>query len=153
MISWRVLDHERPKLAWQAACVEACRPVIVVADRPPSIVTPATSSRLDVHVVNDLRHPVDPPVVDVHVAQGGQRRWRFGGDVDADECVQVGRIELDVPDARRGLTLDLTLTAGDITTTNHYAPVVTVEPVPFDRSRTSPKVRLSILRFLNLAFR
>ena len=84
------------------------------------------------HAINDLRHPVDPAVVDV-VARwaGGQRRWRFGGAVGADECVKVGRIEFDVPNTLGALTFDLTLTAGDITTTNHYASVVTVEPVPF----------------------
>ena len=106
--------------------------MIVVADRPPSIVTRDERLELDVHAINDLRHPVDPAVVDV-VAQwaGGQRRWRFGGAVGADECVKVGRIEFDVPKTLGALTFDLTLTAGDISTTNHYASVVTVEPVPF----------------------
>ena len=75
VVSWSVLDHARvPKTAWEALR-RACLPVIVVADRPPSIVTRDEPLELDVHAINDLRHPVDPAVVDV-VARwaGGQRR-------------------------------------------------------------------------------
>ena len=102
---------------------------LVVADRPPSIVTPDEPLALDVHAVNDLRDAVDPAVVDV-VAKwaGGERRWRFGGAVGADECVKVGRIEFDVPHTLGALTFDLTLTAGDVRARNHYASVVTVVP-------------------------
>jgi beta-mannosidase len=129
VVSWSVLDHARaPKLAWRAL-VNACRPVIVVADRPPSIVTAGEELRLDVHAVNDLRVPVDPAVVDV-VARwaGGEERWRFGGAIGADECVKVGRIELSVPDTLGALTFDLTLTAGPVHAVNHYSTVVTVVP-------------------------
>jgi beta-mannosidase len=137
VVSWSVLDHERvPKAGWDSLR-RACRPVIVVADRPPSIVTRGDRLELDVHAISDLRHAIDPAVVDV-VARwaGGKQRWRFGGVVGADECVKVGRVEFDVPDTLGALTFDLTLTAGDITATNHYATVVTVEPVPF-ASRSS----------------
>jgi beta-mannosidase len=129
VVSWSVLDHARaPKLAWRAL-VNACRPVIVVADRPPSIVTAGEELRLDVHAVNDLRVPVDPAVVDV-VARwaGGEQRWRFGGAIGADECVKVGRIEFSVPDTLGALTFDLTLTAGPVHAVNHYSTVVTVVP-------------------------
>ena len=58
-ITWSVLDHERgPKLG-HAALREACRPVIVVADRLPATVAPGTALALDVHVVSDLRAAVD----------------------------------------------------------------------------------------------
>lgn len=128
-VSWSVLDHHRaPKLGWQAL-VDACRPVVVVADRPPSIVTPGDTVKLDVHVVNDLRAPVDPAVVDV-VAHwpGGTRGWRFGGEVGADEVVRVGTIEVDVPDTLGALTFDLTLTAGEITAHNHYGAAICASP-------------------------
>ena len=84
---------------------------------------------LDVHAVNDLRHAVEPAVVDI-VARwaGGERRWRFGGDIPADDCVKVGRIDFEVPDTLGALTLDLTLTAGDIGATNRYSSAVTVVP-------------------------
>ena len=49
MVSWSLLDHERvPKLGWDALR-QACQPVLVVADRPPSLVTP------DEHL--PARHP------------------------------------------------------------------------------------------------
>jgi beta-mannosidase len=129
VVSCSVLDHERvPKLAWHAL-VQACRPVIVVADRPPSIVTAGEELSLDVHAVNDLRRAVDPAVVDV-VARwaGGERRWRFGGAIGPDDCVKVGQVELTVPDTLGALTFDLTLTAGEVHAANHYACAVTVVP-------------------------
>ncbi len=129
VVSWSVLDHARvPKPAFESLR-RACAPVIVVADRPPSIVTAGEHLSLDVHAINDLHVPVDPAVVDV-VAKwaGGERRWRFGGAVGADECVKVGNVEFDVPDTLGVLTLDLTLTAGEVRAANHYAMVVTVVP-------------------------
>lgn len=129
VVSWSLLDHERrPKLGWEAFR-HACEPVIVVADRPPAIVTPGEHLELDVHVVNDLRTAVEPAVVDV-VARwaGGSRRWRFGGGVPADDCVRVGTLALDVPATLGALTFDLSLTADGVSTTNHYASAVTVVP-------------------------
>jgi beta-mannosidase len=129
VVSWSVLDHERqPKLGWRALR-DACAPVIVVADRPPGIVSPGQKLELDVHVVNDLRVAVDPAVIDIHARwAGGEQRWRFGGAIPADDCVRVGTLEIEVPDTLGGLTLDLTLTAGDVTATNHYHSAVTVVP-------------------------
>jgi hypothetical protein len=42
--------------------------------------------------------------------------------------VKVGTVEFDVPDTLGVLTLDLSLTAGEVRATNHYAMVVTVVP-------------------------
>ena len=129
VVSWSVLDHERvPKLGWRSLR-EACAPVIVVADRPPDIVSPGDSIELDVHVVNDLRDAIDPAVIDIRARwAGGERHWRFGGDIPADDCVRVGTLDLDVPDTLGALTFDLTLTAGELTATNRYATAVTVIP-------------------------
>jgi beta-mannosidase len=129
VVSWSVLDHARvPKPAYETL-KRACAPVIVVSDRPPSIVTAGQALHLDVHAISDLHVPVDPAVVDV-VARwaGGEHRWRFGGSIGADECVKVGTVEFDVPETLGVLTLDLSLTAGDVKATNHYAMVVTVVP-------------------------
>jgi len=58
-VTWSVLDHERrPKLGYEALR-DACRPVIVVADRLPATVAPRDALALDVHVVSDLRVAVD----------------------------------------------------------------------------------------------
>jgi beta-mannosidase len=129
MVSWGLLDHERaPKLGWEALR-HACRPVLVMADRPPSLVTPDEHLHIDIHAVNDLRVAVDPAVVEVAARwAGGEQRWRFGGAVGPDECVKVGTVEFDVPQTLGALTFDLTLTAGDVVSTNHYATVVTVTP-------------------------
>ena len=46
VVSWSVLDHQRvPKLGWRAL-QDACAPVIVVADRPPDIVSPGQALEL-----------------------------------------------------------------------------------------------------------
>ncbi|HWM20355.1 MAG TPA: hypothetical protein VNO51_11755 [Ilumatobacteraceae bacterium] len=127
VVSFSVLDHERvPKLAFEVV-KRACAAVVVIADRPPDFVAPGDDLRLDVHAVNDLHTDVDPAVVDV-VARwgGGERRWRFGGAVPADECVKVGSIELSIPDTLGALTIELTLTAGDIKARNRYSTAVTV---------------------------
>jgi beta-mannosidase len=100
---------------------------MVIADRPPDFVAAGDDLRLDVHAVNDLRIDVDPAVVDVVASwAGGERRWRFGGVVPADECIKVGTISLSVPDTLGALTIDITLTAGHIKATNHYSTAVTV---------------------------
>lgn len=125
LVSSSVLDHlRRPKLG-HAALVRACAPVIVVADRPPELVEPGDRIRLDVHVVNDLRREVAPAVVDVVAGWAGdERRWTFGGDIPADDCVRAGRIELEVPRTLGVLTFDLELTAGEVRATNHYSSAV-----------------------------
>ena len=127
MVSFSVLDHERvPKLAYQVVS-RACAPVMVIADRPPDFVAPGDDLRLDVHGVNDLRVDVDPAVVEVVASWGGgERRWRFGGVIPADDCVKVGTIALSIPDTLGALTFDLTLTSGDIKARNHYSTAVTI---------------------------
>jgi beta-mannosidase len=127
VVSFSVLDHERvPKLAYDVVR-RACAPVVVIADRPPDFVAAGDDLRLDVHAVSDLHVDVDPAVIDVVASwAGGERRWRFGGVVPADECVKVGTISLSIPDTLGALTIDLTLTAGDIKATNRYSTAVTV---------------------------
>lgn len=128
-IGWGVLDHRgRPKLGWEALR-RACAPVLIAADRPPAIVEPGQKLALDVHVVNDLREPLTGEVSAVVRWAGGRREWRFGGDVDADSVVRVGRLRCSVPDTLGKLELDLRLTADGVEVTNHYHSVVTVPPV------------------------
>lgn len=109
-ISWSVLDHERiPKLGYEALRL-ACRPVIVAADRLPAELVAGETIALDVHVVSDLRVPVDDLEVSARLRwMGGEQRWRFGGSVPADACVRVGTLQIEVPDRPGPLTLDLTL--------------------------------------------
>jgi beta-mannosidase len=129
VVSWSVLDHERrPKLAFEAVRA-ACAPVIIVADRPPALVVPGDVVHLDLHVVSDMRRPIESATVDIVAAwPGGERRWRFGGDAGADDVVKVGTIDLEVPVTLGALTFDLTLTADDVHATNHYAAAITSVP-------------------------
>ena len=55
------------------------RPLLVVVEPLPDWVNPGDRLTLDVHLVSDLRVPIDLAVVDA-VARwgGGKRRWRFG---------------------------------------------------------------------------
>jgi beta-mannosidase len=114
MISASVRGADRvPKLAWQAV-VEACAPVVVITDPLPAVVAPGDEIRLDVHVVNDLRVAiVDATVAVTCTWRGGRKQWRFRGDVDADSCALVGRLQLTVPDAPGDLLLGLALSGRD----------------------------------------
>ena len=114
MISASVLDHERqPKLAW-AAVVEACRPVIVVADPLPAELESGADLTLDVHAVNDLRTAVTDATVSVTCTwRGGRRDWAFRGDIGADSCQRIARLALTVPDADGDFFLGIALTGRD----------------------------------------
>lgn len=127
-ISASILDHERREKPAADAVRAACVPVLVVADHLPQIVESGQRVDLDVHVVNDLREPLDFAVVDaVATWPGGERRWRFGGEVPADDVVKVGRLRLDgwEADESGDMELDLHLTAGGRFCHNSYRARVT----------------------------
>ena len=101
-VSWSVLDHERhPKLAYQAV-VDACRPVIVVADRLPA--TCRAGRRV-------WRSTCTWSATCARAARGhGRARprcagpaathdWRWAATSPPDSCVRVGTIQFVV--ARR----------------------------------------------------
>ena len=99
-ISASLLDHERtPKPAF-AALRDACRPVIVVLERPPEHVHPGDHLSLDVHVVSDARIAFRDMVVRAHLSFGTESRhaWSWSGAIEADSCARVGTLEIDVPD-------------------------------------------------------
>ncbi len=109
-VSWSVLDHERVPKAGLAALRDACAPVIVTADRPAAAYAPGTAVALDVHVVSDLRHPLEACTVNADLAwPGGGHHWAYGGDVPADAVVRVHTLSFVVPDAPGPLVLDLRL--------------------------------------------
>ena len=123
-VTWAVLDHERvPKAAYQVVA-EACRPVIVVADRPEASYRPGERIELNVHAVSDLRQPVAEAVVEARLEwPGGSRTWRFAGDIEADRCVRIGRVAHAFPrGAGSGpirLALDMTWPGGQAS--NRYS--------------------------------
>ena len=125
-ISSSILDHERrPKLAYDAVAA-ACVPVLVVADPLPDEVAAGNTIDVDVHVISDLRQPIDFAVVDATMTwPGGERQWRFGGTIPADEVVKVGRLKLPAPDVAGTLWLELRLAAGDVRSENRYMTTLT----------------------------
>lgn len=124
-ISSSILDHERrPKVAY-AAVAAACAPVLVVADQLPADVFAGDHLDVAVHVISDLRTPLDFAVVDAVASwHGGEQRWRFGGPIPADDVVMVGRLRMEIPDATGSIRLDLRLTAGDVTSQNAYTTTI-----------------------------
>ena len=124
-VTWSVLGHDRQPKAGFQALVDACRPVIVVAERPPAVVAPGDSLALDVHVVSDLRTSLSEAVVTARLVwAGGHHTWRWQGDVPADDCVRVGTVSAMVPDAPGAIDLDLDLVCGDLAVTNRYRSTV-----------------------------
>ena len=125
-----VLDGlRRPKPGWWAL-VEACRPLIVVADQLPESVRAGEMLDLAVHVVNDTR--ADVPGMQVHARVLGPygsvvREHRWEGTARADDCVLVGRLSAMVPVvAQPGrLTVELTLAGAADVRDDAPAPVVT----------------------------
>jgi beta-mannosidase len=124
-VTWSVLDHERVPKAGYGALKAACRPVIVVADRPAATVVAGEALALDVHVVSDLRVAIDSAIVRAELRwTGGSHEWRWEGGFEADECRRVGTLQLVVPDAPGPLDLSLTLEAGEHSATNAYAATI-----------------------------
>jgi beta-mannosidase len=123
-VTWSVLDHERVPKAGLSALRDACRPVIVVADRLAETYRPGEAIALDVHVVNDLRKPVRGQVRAQLSWTGGGHAWRWEGDVAEDDCVRVGTIQAVAPDTPGPLTLTLAL-VGEASVANGYTSRIT----------------------------
>ena len=118
-VSWSILDHRRvPKIGYYAV-TEACRPVIVVADRLPATVAPGDTLALDVHVVNDLRTPIESARLHAHLRwSNGDHVWSYEGTAGADSVDRIATLQFVVPDAPGELWLDLTLEADNVAATN-----------------------------------
>jgi beta-mannosidase len=129
-VSWSVLDHRRVPKAGYEALAQACRPVIVVAERLPAELTAGDALELAVHVVNDRRDTLEQAVVDARLSwgDGGERTWRWQGDVPADGCERVGTVRCSAPDVPGPLALSLTLTAGEVEASNRYESSVVAPP-------------------------
>jgi beta-mannosidase len=97
-ISWSVLDHRRRPKAGFTALRDACAPVVVIADWPAPTYHPGERVRLDVHVVSDRRRRLENVRVGAGMRwPGGEREWVFRGDVPADSCTRVGRLDAVIP--------------------------------------------------------
>lgn len=126
-----VLDHDRrPKPAWQAL-VDACRPVIVVADPLPGVAHAGEAIDVSIHVVSDRRVAIADAAVratshllDRHGESMTESTQAWGGEIEADGCTRIGATTILVPDNAARIVLDLELTGPDVTVSNRYsAPV------------------------------
>ena len=108
-----VLDSQRrPKAGWQAL-VEACKPLVVIADPLPALLRGGDRIDLAVHVVNDTRQDLENVEASARVLGPdasivSEHRWT--GAVGGDDCVFVGRVDAVAPHAPTGhLTVELAL--------------------------------------------
>lgn len=150
-VTWSVLGHDRQPKAGFDALRDACRPVIVVADRLPHHVHPGDPVKLDIHVVSDARIAFTDMIVRAHLSWGGDDAdtddagsadeatpgdaaahpgavaWSWQGDVPADSCVRVGSVAATVPDGADAVVLRLELTGE---APGFDGPVVRVDRAP-----------------------
>ena len=120
-VGWSVLDHERKPKAGHQALIDACRPVIVVADELPAEVPAGTALALDVHVVSDRREPIEGAEVRGRAALG-RRRAAVALRRGHRRRHRPARRHAGGRGARRPgpLHLTLNLTASDVEATNTY---------------------------------
>lgn len=120
-----ILDHERnPKPSYEAV-VDACRPVVVIADQLPGTTSSGKELSIAVHAVSDLRRRIEDVSVKATARCGDwmtERRWV--GDLPADSCEHVGTLKFTVPDTTGVLTIDVELDAADHMVTNRLHTVV-----------------------------
>ncbi len=117
-----VLDNERrAKPAW-TALIDACRPVIVVADPLPPVLRANTVHTVAIHVVSDLREPLSGAEIRATVTfpDGETKRSRWGGDVAGDACEFIANLEFALPSTHGELRLDLELVSDDVVAANTY---------------------------------
>jgi beta-mannosidase len=122
-VTWSVLDHQRRPKAGYHAVAAACAPVIVTVSRPDASYRAGDCLSLDVHAVSDLRRPLEGAVARAVLRwPGGDKAWRFAGDVPADSCVRIGHLEHTLPatSSPGPMTVDLTLRWDDGQVTNTY---------------------------------
>ena len=124
-ISPSLIDHSGNAKPALAAFTAACEPVIVTLDPWPSHLHPGDDLLADIHVVSDLHSPLDAAEVDVHLWwDGGERTWRFGGDLDADSVTWIGRLDTTVPDDIGPVVVDLRLRVGTRAWASRYVGTV-----------------------------
>lgn len=146
-ISASVFDHQRrPKAAWTAV-LEACRPVIVTTPPLDDGLLAGTTIELPLHVVNDLRHPLDATVtVTAAFGEGpAPRRLAFAGSVDADDVAHVGTASIALPVAATELRATIEL-AGTTTCSTSELPSDVAPPTPATNNRQVTYTRQLTIR-------
>ncbi|MDA3039045.1 MAG: hypothetical protein O3C27_05855, partial [Actinomycetota bacterium] len=120
-----ILDHVRNRKPAYDAVLDACRPVVVVAEPLPEVLAPGQHVRTDVHAISDLNQPLGHVQVSA-IARCGDwsvtRSWE--GNLPANGCEFIGTFEFAVPRTQGSLIVDLHLLAADRAATNRYKSVI-----------------------------
>jgi len=112
-----------PKPAY-STLADACRPVVVIADAPPSVVSPGQVINLAVHVVSELPEPLPRVAVKAQLSLGAWRLEReWTGEIESDACSFVADLEFVVPEITGQLIIDLELNSASHACTNRYITV------------------------------
>ncbi len=149
-----VFDHDRhPKPALNVL-IDACRPVVVIAEQPPALIVPDQQVSIPVWVVSDRREPLhDVRVTAVARSDGqedtdddqqgrrGRGRWRrrtvWQGDLPADCCQWVGDLTFTTPAGPGAIQIDLQLESSELLATNRYRTIVIPPAEAIPQGRTS----------------
>ena len=120
-ISASLIDHAGNAKPALGALTAACAPILPTLSPWPSHLHPGDMHRLDVHIISDVHSSLPDVVLDVRAWwDGGERTWRFGGDLAADECTYIGRLDLEVPEVDGPMAVDLTLSGPQVAVENRY---------------------------------
>jgi hypothetical protein len=101
---------------------------------------------LDLHAVSDLRRPLRGAVAEAVLrGPGGTRNWRFAGEIPADSCVRIGRIDhIWPPSAPAGpLRIELALRWDGGQVTNTYTSELAADSAPEKRKRSGRMRRVA----------
>lgn len=116
--------NRQPKPAYEAL-TDACRPLVVIADIPPSMVVPGEEVSLMIHVVSDLPDRLEDIQVTARATSGSWTQhhvWK--GTLGPDTCAHVGTLAFIVPKVNGPLVIDLEVQAADMASTNRYQTIV-----------------------------
>ena len=81
------------------------------------------------HVVNDLRAPIESARLGAHLRwSNGEHEWSYEGTADADGVNRIATLQFVVPDAPGDLWLDLTLEADHVAATNRTQTIIVPKP-------------------------
>ncbi len=105
--------------------IDACRPVIVVADQPPTIVVPEEAVTLAIHAISDLHRGLgNVAVTATATASGWRHSQTWSGDLGADTCEKIADFSFSTPKASGQLIIDLELESDELVATNRYQTVI-----------------------------
>lgn len=120
-----ILDFRRGGKAAFSSVLDACRPVVVIADRPPQLVVPGDRVTMDVHAVSDLPHLLTDTTITARASVGDwsvSQTWE--GELGPDTSQFIGTFTLTVPDTNGAMIIDVELVARGAAATNRYQTVV-----------------------------